>query len=194
LFKEHLKFGQPNDGELKIRNGYVLHYNLQYRISNWVAYHIKLDYLKTPDREGKFDKFHSDPSIEEDPVKDEDYDGLYSSKKYDRGHLAPFAIMGGDRDGDGIRAKYGTGVTSDPDDELTVFQGNYMSNIAPQHARTINRSGGLWYKLERWIQAKVVKANNKEVCKLTFQAERPPPPKILQQELLMAAEDRGEYF
>ncbi len=30
--------------------------------------------------------------------------------------------------------------------------------------------------------------------KLGFQAERPPPPQLLHQELLIAAEERGEYF
>jgi len=30
--------------------------------------------------------------------------------------------------------------------------------------------------------------------KLTFYAGRPSPPQVVQQELLMAAEDRGEYF
>lgn len=30
--------------------------------------------------------------------------------------------------------------------------------------------------------------------KLTFEAERPPPPHIAQHELLMAAEEQGEYF
>jgi hypothetical protein len=30
--------------------------------------------------------------------------------------------------------------------------------------------------------------------KLTFHAERPPPPQFVQKELLMAAEERGEYF
>jgi hypothetical protein len=30
--------------------------------------------------------------------------------------------------------------------------------------------------------------------KLTFEAERPPPPHNVQQELLMAAEESGEYF
>jgi len=30
--------------------------------------------------------------------------------------------------------------------------------------------------------------------KLTFKAERPPPSQLVQQELLMAAEERGEYF
>jgi hypothetical protein len=29
---------------------------------------------------------------------------------------------------------------------------------------------------------------------LTFEAERPPPPCVVQQDLLMAAEERGEYF
>ena len=30
--------------------------------------------------------------------------------------------------------------------------------------------------------------------KLIFMAERPPPPQIAQQELLMAAEESGEFF
>ena len=30
--------------------------------------------------------------------------------------------------------------------------------------------------------------------KLTFMAERPPPSQFVQKELLMAAEERGEYF
>ena len=30
--------------------------------------------------------------------------------------------------------------------------------------------------------------------KLTFEAERPPPPRVVQQDLLIAAEESGEYF
>ncbi|MFP4083154.1 MAG: acid--CoA ligase [Candidatus Aminicenantes bacterium] len=30
--------------------------------------------------------------------------------------------------------------------------------------------------------------------KLTFMAERPPPSQVVQQQLLMAAEEMGEYF
>jgi hypothetical protein len=30
--------------------------------------------------------------------------------------------------------------------------------------------------------------------KLTFVADKPPPPQIVYQELLMAAEEQGEYF
>jgi hypothetical protein len=29
---------------------------------------------------------------------------------------------------------------------------------------------------------------------LTFEAERPPPPRVVQQDLLIAAEESGEYF
>ncbi len=29
---------------------------------------------------------------------------------------------------------------------------------------------------------------------LTFEAERPPPSRVVQQDLLMAAEEKGEYF
>jgi len=32
------------------------------------------------------------------------------------------------------------------------------------------------------------------LLKLTFEAERPPPPHNVQQEILMAAEESGEYF
>ena len=30
--------------------------------------------------------------------------------------------------------------------------------------------------------------------KLTFEAERPPPPRVVQQDLLIAAEENGEYL
>ena len=40
------------------------------------------------------------------------------------------------------------------------------------------------------------KAIDRIIChlKLTFEAERPPPPQVLHQELLMAAEESEEYF
>jgi len=93
-----------------------------------VAYHIKPESRDTPKRQGKFASFRNDPDIDGE-AKDADYDGLFTSRGYARGHLAPYAVMGGDRDGDGILAKDG-----DPDDELTLFQSNYMSNIARKHA------------------------------------------------------------
>jgi len=162
LWDEHLKFGNPNTEDILIRNAYVLHCNKPYRIPNWVAYRIDPDYLNTPERKGRFSSFRKDEDVN-DPVKDEEYDCLFSSKGYARGHLAPFKITGGDRDDDGDYAVYGSGVTSDEDDELTIFQGNYMSNIAPQHHKAINGPGGLWYKLERWVQDDIVGDKDEEV-------------------------------
>jgi len=115
----------------------------------WVAYHAKPEYRKTPTRKGKFKKFRDDPDIDGEAT-DSDYKGLFTSRGYARGHLAPYAVMGGDRDGDGKFAK------NDDDDALTVFQSNFMSNIAPQHHYAFNGSPGLWFKLERWIQDELV--------------------------------------
>jgi len=162
LYDEHLKFGQPNSAILLIRNAYVLHYNSQYRIPNWVAYHIDPDFLNTPERKSKFARFRKDEEVE-NPVEDEEYVGLFDTKGYARGHLAPYKIMGGDRDEDDVYANYGSAVESDEDDEKTVFQGNYLTNIAPQHHKAINGPGGLWYKLERWIQDDIVDAADQEV-------------------------------
>ena len=36
----------------------------------------------------------------------------------------------------------------DPDDACTVFEVNYMSNIAPQYHNRFNGAGGLWWALE----------------------------------------------
>jgi len=161
LWDEHLKFGKPNAEDILIRNAYVLHYNAPYRIPNWVAYHIKPDYLKTPRRTSKFASFRKDPDVE-NPVVTSEYVGLLDSKGYARGHLTPYKALGGDRDNDGKYALYND-PNSDPDDEETIFQGNRMSNIAPQHHHAINGPGGLWYKLERWIQDDLVEANDKEI-------------------------------
>ena len=42
----------------------------------------------------------------------------------------------------------------DEDDALTVYQANYMSNIAPQH-KNFNRNNGLWWRLEGWVRGLV---------------------------------------
>lgn len=162
LLNEHVKGGQPDSDILLIRNAYVLSYNEEYRIPNWVAYHIVSDYLKTPKRDGKFKNFRTDMDVE-DPVKTSEYNGLFSSKGYARGHMAPYKISGGDRDDDGFYAVFGENVNSDEDDEETVFQINLMTNISPQHHNAINGPGGLWYKLERWIQDELVEENQKEL-------------------------------
>jgi len=150
LFREHVYGGQPDTNKLLVRNAYVTSYNNEFRIPNWSAYHITIDYLKTPRRIGKFAKFRPDPNVS-DPVTTKEYIGLFNSLGYARGHLAPYKIMGGDRDHDGKYASL-IDTISDPDDELTVYQGNYLSNIAPQLHKNFNGSGGLWYKTEQLVR------------------------------------------
>jgi len=163
LIKEHA-FGRLfSEKMVLVRNAYLVRYNQQHRVPEWVAYHITEDYLKTPVRDKQFKKFHADPDVN-NPVKDRDYDG----SGYDRGHLVPFKVSGGDRDCDGRYAMKdingdgrfnkddkdpnGNYIIDDSDDFETVKQVNYMSNIAPQHGTGFNRAGGLWWELEEWVR------------------------------------------
>ncbi len=156
LIQEHAYGGLPSTENIYIRNGYVLSYNPTARTPHWVAYHVEPEYRDTLPRKGKFSRFRGDPDIEGE-AKDSDYKGLFKDRGYARGHLAPYCVMGGDRDNDGL------GAEKDPDDAMTVYQGNYLSNIAPQHHKGFNGSPGLWYKLERWIQDELVTKQKKEV-------------------------------
>jgi len=156
LLEEHVFGGLPSQENIYIRNGYVLSYNPATKTPKWVAYHVKPEYRDTPSRKGRFASFLNDPDIEGE-AKDADYRGLFTSRGYARGHLAPYAVMGGDRDGDGKLAE------DDEDDALTVRQSNYMSNIAPQHHYGFNGRPGLWWSLERWVQDELVKKQKKEI-------------------------------
>ena len=164
--------------QVLVRNAYVLSYNSDRRVANWVAYHLKPDYLNKPPRDGPFDDFRLDPDLSY-PVDDKDYDGLFKDFGYARGHLVPFNVSGGDRDGDGLYAikdndgdgkftkndknESGKYIIDDPDDEETIYQIMYMSNIAPQNHYDFNGAGGLWYELERWIQDDLVEEKQLEV-------------------------------
>lgn len=151
LYDEHVAGGQP-DGHTPVfvRHGYVVKYNSKYRIPDWSAYHVKPEYLKTPKREGRFLTFRKDPDID-NAVVTEDYTG----SGYARGHMAPYFVMGGDRNKNG---KYSNSLVDeeDPYDDETVFQANYMSNIAPQSQEALNGAGGPWYALETAIRKKLV--------------------------------------
>lgn len=173
LIEEHVYGGLPNDEEIFVRNGYVTSYNSATRTPNWSAYHITTDYRKTPSRKGRFKSFRIDPDIQGE-AKDREYVGLLRTRGYARGHLAPYAVMGGDRDGDGQYAEYhrGSSDVGDVDEARTVYQANYMSNIVPQHHEGFNgwlpqvgspNINGLWYDLERWIQDNLVIEEGNEV-------------------------------
>ncbi|HIF26264.1 MAG TPA: DNA/RNA non-specific endonuclease [Micavibrio sp.] len=155
LIEVHAPFGVPecDQDSFHIRKAYLLCFDAEHRIPAWTMYYVKADYRNTPKREGKFSRFRPDPDISNE-AQDEEYMGLYNTLGYVRGHFTPYGVLGGDRDGDGIYANLGS--ASDEDDEITVFEGNYMSNIAPQHHRGFNGSPGLWWHLERWIQDDMV--------------------------------------
>ena len=146
-------------------------YNEELKIPNWVAYHVTDEYVKAPGRVWEFEKFHKDPTITE-PV----LNSHYSGEGYDKGHLAPYYICGGDRNnnghfaqkdinGDGNYNKNELDINNDGKlssadkaeneyfyiddffDLKTVQEVNYLSNVAPQH-ENFNRNSGIWYDTE----------------------------------------------
>lgn len=177
---EHIYEGMPSYDNIYIRQAYILSYNHNHRIANWVAYHIGLDYTQTIPRYNIFAQFRTDWSIP-NPVFDHEYDGLYDGgSSYARGHLAPFNISGGDRDGDGLLGVKDTNedgrITKDDmvgrdrseyigdADEITrVYQINQLSNVVPQDHDGFNGGAGIWRDLERYIQGTIVEERGKEV-------------------------------
>ena len=106
LIATHVYGGLPADDEIYVRHGYVMQYIPDYRVPAWSAYYVTLDYLKKPKREGQFSSFRTDPDVT-DGVADGEYVGFFKNRGFARGHLAPYAVMGGDRDGDGLYATDG---------------------------------------------------------------------------------------
>jgi len=158
LYVEHVIEGQPDGTQpVYVRQGYVVNYSEKHRIPLWAAYHVKPAYLKGPKRERRFKIFRRDPDLS-NPVTNEDYTG----SGYARGHMAPFFVMGGDRDRNGVWSNAEID-TEDPYDDLTVLQANYMSNIAPQHQDALNGPGGPWYALETAIRKKLVTKHKMEL-------------------------------
>ena len=152
----HAFGGLPSVDNIAVHQGYVRSYDPNNRVPRWVAYKVEPSFRQTPKREGRFSTFRTDRSVD-NPVSDRNYTGLSASRGYARGHLAPYGVMGGDRNDNGEIA---------PDDEFdsnTVFQANLMSNIAPQHHAAFNGAGGMWFELERWIQDVVVTGAELEV-------------------------------
>ena len=180
LVDEHIYKGMPGYDNIFIREAYILSYNHDHRIPNWVAYHVEPGYTNTVPRYGIFNSFRVDKNIP-DPVKDQEYVGLYNGGKgYARGHLAPFNISGGDRDGDGLLGVADTnedGVVnaddmkglelweyvSDANEINRVYEINHLSNVAPQDHDGFNGGGGIWRDLERYIQNTIVEEQEKEV-------------------------------
>lgn len=160
LIAEHVFGGLPSSQEVLVRRGYVTAHDLDRRVPRWAAWRATAEYLDTPKRTGRWSRFRTDPDLP-DGVADDDYDGLFARFNFARGHIVPYFISGGDRDGDGADAEIedekGLPV-EDIDDACTVFEINYMSNIAPQLHNRFNGSGGLWFKLETIVRREILPA------------------------------------
>ena len=160
LVAEHLFGGAPSSGAILIRRGYVTEYDAARRVPRWAAWHAAPDYLDTPEREGRWKSFRTDPDVG-NPVRNGDYTGLKAAFDYARGHIVPYFISGGDRDDDGQDAEIETENNlpiEDIDDACTVFEINYMSNVAPQLHGAFNGAGGLWFELETIVRTKLIGA------------------------------------
>lgn len=102
------------------RTGYIVSYNKDLKIPNWVAWHLTADRLKGPGKR-KGVEFH--PDVEVNGVKVDTYD--YMQSGYDRGHMCP----AGDN-------KFS---------QLAMDESFLMSNICPQ-IPNLNR--GDWNEME----------------------------------------------
>jgi endonuclease G, mitochondrial len=155
---DHAYGGIPSKEAFLERQAYIVQFDNQRKTPRWVAYHVKPENLVTPKREGAWKKYRNDPDVEGES-SDEDYKGQFNTwRNYANGHLVPYFVSGGDRDGDGILAQDG-----DEDDAQAVFEINYRTNLAPQHHHNFNGSGGLWYKLETYVRKTLLRDKQKEV-------------------------------
>ena len=153
LVDTHVFGGLPSGNGVLVRRGYVAQYGTTHRVPRWVAWRAAPEYRDSlPTRSGSWTNFHPDPDLS-NPVQDADYKYWHGSEyNFARGHLAPYFIMGGDRDGDGQSAANGQNQELDIDDACTVYEANYLSNVAPQFHDRFNGSGGLWSKLETKVR------------------------------------------
>lgn len=164
LLAEHLFGGPPSPrnigGTILIRRGYVTEYDVARRVPRWTAWRATPAYLHPPKRKGRWARFRTDPDVG-NPVRRTDYNGLFGALDLARGHIVPYFIAGGDRDGDGKDAEIETDdklPVEDIDDACTVFEINFMSNIAPQFHSRFNGAGGLWFALETKVRKDIVGA------------------------------------
>ena len=173
LLEEHLPSGVPSDSSIAFRRAYVTEYDAARRLPRWVAWRATKAFRDTPERKGIWKEFHIDPDVPDPVGRDEYKKRIYNPYGLVRGHLVPYSISGGDRDGDNKYAECSSedkkngkcrGVNGksvfDEDDACTVFEVNYMSNVAPQYHTGFNGSGGLWYELESHVRDSIDKENS----------------------------------
>lgn len=131
---EHILFGYPGQEKIILkRKGYVLGYNPDKKVADWVSYHFTDAYcVKNAPR---INDFRPDPDL---PIGQRAELKDYNRSGYDRGHLAPAADMARDKQ--------------------TMSESFLLSNMAPQIGRGFNR--GIWKKLEDKVRGWVRQRKN----------------------------------
>jgi len=122
----HEKYGLPSDENLIKKGTYILSYDLDYKIPNWVAYHLsKADLENTLTRSGTWKVETKVDSEYRAKASD------YSKSGYDKGHLCPSADMAR---------------------SAKTMQSTFCySNCAPQVGKGFNRD--MWEMLEEQVRA-----------------------------------------
>ena len=161
---EYLYGGRPDNHDpaaLYSRRAYVISYDAEHKVPVWGAWRASKEFLGPPSREGKWYDYRTDP--EADTVASDDYIGWRDSpSNLVRGHIVPYFISGGDRDGDGVRAvREESLAVADSFDACTVFEVNSMINIAPQYHDAFNGVDGIWYALETDVR-RMIRNRNRE--------------------------------
>ncbi|MEE8388100.1 MAG: DNA/RNA non-specific endonuclease [Acidiferrobacterales bacterium] len=124
---EHTRYGLPSSGPtLLCRSGYALSYNSRRKVADWVAYHISRQKLSAS-KVRRSNDFRADADLPRDKrAQLSDYRG----SGYDRGHMAPAAVM-----------KWS---------HQAMSESFLLSNIAPQVGPGFNR--GIWRVLEQRVR------------------------------------------
>ncbi|WP_028865348.1 DNA/RNA non-specific endonuclease [Psychromonas aquimarina] len=124
---KHLEKGAPSASDQQLcRAGYAVGYNYQYKVADWVAYHITRDSVNA-----FFERSNNFKTDYELPAAHRATSGDYTKTGYDRGHLAPSGTM--DFTQEAMKESF------------------LMSNMSPQ-LPGFNRGGwkGLEEKVRKW--------------------------------------------
>ena len=106
--------------QILYRKGYIVSYNKETKIPNWVAWHLTAEHVSgTSKRPGT--AFHEDLDVPEPRANNSDYKG----SGWSRGHMCPAGDCKWDSD--------------------AMFESFLFSNICPQNA---NLNSGVWNQIE----------------------------------------------
>lgn len=124
---EHTRYGLPSTGpELLCRTGYALAYNPERKVPDWVSYQVTRKKLNSG-KVRRSNDFRADIDL---PPNQRAELSDYKGSGYDRGHMAPAAVM-----------KW---------DPQAMSESFLLSNIAPQVGPGFNR--GIWRQLESRVR------------------------------------------